>query len=143
MRACVLCFLLLCVLRSCLLCVLHLLDMPPVRRRSTPPPSVAPYTLPSPSPPRAFTFAPNVAAESFNEPPPLIVPQESTLFPSADPASVSRKPSHARKKPDDWIPRPPNAFILFRSEVRSARTDTGCITHSPGSLSRVSMFRVM
>ena len=104
--------------------------MPAIRRSATPPPSTAPYAVPPPrpcvdprsSPPHLFTFAPNVAAESYNEPPPLIVPRESTLFPSApldgDGGPAPRKASHARKKPDDWIPRPPNAFILFRSEVR-------------------------
>lgn len=77
-----------------------------------------PYSLPARA---TFTFAPNVAAETYNDLPPLIEPPESTLFPPAAAPAAPRKTSHAKKRPDDWIPRPPNAFILFRSEVRTPR----------------------
>ncbi|KZT70002.1 hypothetical protein DAEQUDRAFT_725986 [Daedalea quercina L-15889] len=61
-----------------------------------------------------FAFAPNVTPVSFNDPKASVGPlPESSLFPSCD--VPPRKLTHSRKKPEDHIPRPPNAFILFRS----------------------------
>lgn len=49
-------------------------------------------------------------------PPPLVDPIDNfILFPPADDCPPPRKPTHSKKKPEDHIPRPPNAFILFRS----------------------------
>jgi hypothetical protein len=50
-------------------------------------------------------------------PPPLIdaPPCEYILFPPADDCVAPRRAGHSKKKPEDHIPRPPNAFILFRS----------------------------
>ena len=43
-------------------------------------------------------------------------PAEPTLFPHAAPElDAPRKPTHQKKKAENHIPRPPNAFILFRS----------------------------
>lgn len=50
---------------------------------------------------------------------------ESSLFPSADPAAASRRSGHTKKKPANHIPRPPNAFILFRSAfIKSQHVST-------------------
>ncbi|KAH9836288.1 uncharacterized protein C8Q71DRAFT_761656 [Rhodofomes roseus] len=61
-----------------------------------------------------FAFAQNITPGSYNDPNPSFgsVP-ESSLFPSCD--VPPRKVTHSRKKPEDHVPRPPNAFILFRS----------------------------
>ncbi|GLB42634.1 putative high mobility group [Lyophyllum shimeji] len=48
-------------------------------------------------------------------PPPLVDPSDFIFFPPADYSAPPRKPAHSKKKPEDHIPRPPNAFILFRS----------------------------
>jgi hypothetical protein len=66
-----------------------------------------------------ITFAPNVTPVTFDDGPPPLVdapPCEYILFPpSNDCHPAPRRPGHSKKKPDDHIPRPPNAFILFRS----------------------------
>ncbi|KAF8635756.1 hypothetical protein AX15_000366 [Amanita polypyramis BW_CC] len=67
----------------------------------------------------SFLFAPNVTPGTFmktEEVEPLELPQsDSMLFPCPDDLSQCRRPGHGRRKPEDHIPRPPNAFILFRS----------------------------
>ena len=66
----------------------------------------------------AITFAPTVTPVTFDDgPPPLVDPPscEYIMFPPADDAVAPRRAGHSKKRPDDHIPRPPNAFILFRS----------------------------
>ncbi|GJJ15257.1 hypothetical protein Clacol_009533 [Clathrus columnatus] len=114
--------------------------MPPVRTESLN--SAVQIEMPYLVPSRGITFAPNIAAETYNEPPELIVPPESTLFPSTDPSSnefssISRKSSHSKKRPDDWIPRPPNAFILFRSEFIKRQHVPGDVEANHGNLSKI------
>ncbi|KDQ54220.1 hypothetical protein JAAARDRAFT_209377 [Jaapia argillacea MUCL 33604] len=67
--------------------------------------------------PQAIAFAPNVTPGTFTEPCfAADAPPESTLFPpNEDLNSSSRRVAHGKKKPENHIPRPPNAFILFRS----------------------------
>ncbi|KAF5334006.1 hypothetical protein D9611_015100 [Ephemerocybe angulata] len=86
----------------------------------------------------AIAFAPNVTPGTFNDPPPPLADEpisESLLFPtetseSTVASSSSRKPLHGRKKPENYIPRPPNAFILFRSAfIRSRHVSTGVETN--------------
>ncbi|KAK2460818.1 hypothetical protein APHAL10511_007288 [Amanita phalloides] len=65
-------------------------------------------------------FAPNVTPGTFlkiEETEPLQLPQcDSLLFPCSDDSVVPiRRHGHSKRKPEDHIPRPPNAFILFRS----------------------------
>lgn len=62
----------------------------------------------------AFSSAP----VTFDDgPPPLVDPCDFILFPPTinDDCPPARRPAHSKKKPEDHIPRPPNAFILFRS----------------------------
>ena len=66
----------------------------------------------------SIAFAPNVTPGTFNDPPSPSSDSsaESLLFPaSADSNAGTRRAAHAKKKPENHIPRPPNAFILFRS----------------------------
>ncbi|KAI0783717.1 hypothetical protein C8Q75DRAFT_414681 [Abortiporus biennis] len=67
--------------------------------------------------PASIAFAPNITPGTFNDPPtPVDPPAESMLFPPNGEAPASNKRNaHSKKKPVDHIPRPPNAFILFRS----------------------------
>ncbi|TFK46522.1 hypothetical protein OE88DRAFT_1667529 [Heliocybe sulcata] len=74
------------------------------------------WTTPvEPSTPQAIAFASNLTPDTFNESPPPESLPESTLFPAPDGSGDSPRPTHTKKKPDNHIPRPPNAFILFRS----------------------------
>ncbi|THU93223.1 hypothetical protein K435DRAFT_197172 [Dendrothele bispora CBS 962.96] len=86
------------------------------------------------------SFAPNLTPITFNEPGPdglssAPIP-ESNLFPFVDESSSSsttcsgRRPAHSKKKPENHIPRPPNAFILFRSSfIKSQHVSTGVETN--------------
>lgn len=52
-----------------------------------------------------FSDPPSGAAASF----------EPILFPTSGSECSARRPTHGKKRGEDHIPRPPNAFILFRS----------------------------
>lgn len=67
---------------------------------------------------QAIAFATAVTPDTYLDPPsPQDPPAEGMLFPppATDLPSPSRRVGHAKKKPENHIPRPPNAFILFRS----------------------------
>ena len=52
------------------------------------------------------------------------------LFPTPTAECSSRRPTHSKKRPDDHIPRPPNAFILFRSSfIKNQHVSTGVETN--------------
>lgn len=75
------------------------------------------------------SFTTNITPVTFNDgPPPLVDPPatETILFPpSEDAPPASRRPTHSKKKPENHIPRPPNAFILFRSSfIKSQHVST-------------------
>ena len=73
-------------------------------------------------------FTPNMTPIAFTDlPPPLVdaPPTEFILFPPPDDSSPPRRQTHTKKKPDNHIPRPPNAFILFRSSfIKSQHVST-------------------
>ncbi|KAJ7127111.1 hypothetical protein C8R44DRAFT_780430 [Mycena epipterygia] len=77
-------------------------------------------------------FAPNLTESAFADLPPLVdapdvptSPSDSFIFADDSCASPSRRSVHTRKKSDNHIPRPPNAFILFRSSfIKSQRVST-------------------
>ncbi|KAF5313449.1 hypothetical protein D9611_008675 [Ephemerocybe angulata] len=79
----------------------------------------------------AIAFAPNVTPGTFNDPPPPLADEpisESLLFPTE--TSESTVASSSSQKPENYIPRPPNAFILFRSAfIRSRHVSTGVETN--------------
>lgn len=53
---------------------------------------------------------------TFNDPPSgADASFEAILFPSPGSECSNRRPTHGKKRGEDHIPRPPNAFILFRS----------------------------
>ncbi|KAI9062083.1 hypothetical protein FKP32DRAFT_1612755 [Trametes sanguinea] len=67
---------------------------------------------------QSIAFAPNITPGTFNDPPsPADALPDSLLFPASDEdgAAARRGAAHGKKKPENHIPRPPNAFILFRS----------------------------
>lgn len=64
---------------------------------------------------------------AWDDLPPLVdaPPTEFIMFPPPADASTPRKQPHSKKKPDNHIPRPPNAFILFRSSfIKSQHVST-------------------
>ncbi|KAG2017277.1 specific transcriptional repressor [Coprinopsis cinerea AmutBmut pab1-1] len=62
--------------------------------------------------------------------PPYPPPGEFILFPPAEEKAPARKTPHSKKKPENHIPRPPNAFILFRSSfIKSQHVSTSVETN--------------
>lgn len=80
----------------------------------------------------AFCFAPNMTPITFNEPPALVDQPDGydgPLFPVNDCPSTRKQP-HSKKKPEGHVPRPPNAFILFRSSfIKSQHVSTDIETN--------------
>ncbi|KAG6916360.1 hypothetical protein DXG01_007196 [Tephrocybe rancida] len=72
------------------------------------------------------SFNPEISPMLFDDgPPPLVDRPEFILFPPTQVDPPARKPAHSKKKPEDHIPRPPNAFILFRSSfIKSQHVST-------------------
>ncbi|KAF9049087.1 hypothetical protein BJ165DRAFT_1308383, partial [Panaeolus papilionaceus] len=63
----------------------------------------------------------------YDGPPPLVdaPATEFILFPPPEDIPAPRRQPHSKKKPDNHIPRPPNAFILFRSSfIKSQHVST-------------------
>ncbi|KAF8657842.1 hypothetical protein AX16_002158 [Volvariella volvacea WC 439] len=102
------------------------------------------WTMPvEPTDPSGISFATAVTPSTFTaandssvfddmpplvDAPPLAPTSEFILFPPAEEASKSssqRRTTHTKKKPENHIPRPPNAFILFRSSfIKSQHVST-------------------
>ncbi|KAG9308222.1 hypothetical protein JVU11DRAFT_12239 [Chiua virens] len=75
---------------------------------------------------QSIAFAPNVTPVTFNDPPSGAEASfEPILFPSPGSEGSTRRPTHSKKRGEDHIPRPPNAFILFRSSfIKSQHVST-------------------
>ena len=73
-------------------------------------------------------FTPNMTSITFTDSPPPLVDAPSSefiLFPPPDDGLPPRRQAHTKKKPENHIPRPPNAFILFRSSfIKSQHVST-------------------
>jgi len=85
------------------------------------------WTMPvEPPTPSSIAFAPALTPVTFNDPSPVVdATSEPTLFPPPDDCPSPRRTGHSKKKPDNHIPRPPNAFILFRSSfIKSQHVST-------------------
>ncbi|KAJ8462129.1 hypothetical protein ONZ51_g11101 [Trametes cubensis] len=81
---------------------------------------------PTPSP-RALTFAPNVT------------PGTTALFPPTAPqnAPTRRRLPPGKRLSQGYIPRPPNAFMLFRANFVRQKHVPGSIETNHGSLSKI------
>lgn len=87
-----------------------------------------------------FVFTPTITPVTFDEgPPPLVDPPscEYILFPPADDCAAPRRAGHSKKKPEDHIPRPPNAFILFRSSFIKGNHVSSEVETNHSTLSKI------
>jgi hypothetical protein len=94
--------------------------------------------------PKGVTFAPNVTPVTFVEPENDSLDSDpssptSSLFP---PALTQSAPSRKRCPPgkrrsQGYIPRPPNAFMLFRADFVRQKHVPGSIETNHGSLSKI------
>jgi len=94
--------------------------------------------------PKGVTFAPNVTPVTFVEPDSDSLYSDpssptSTLFPPATtPAPPSRKRCPpGKRRSQGYIPRPPNAFMLFRADFVRQKHVPGSIETNHGSLSKI------
>jgi hypothetical protein len=94
--------------------------------------------------PKGVTFAPNVTPVTFVEPDNDTLESDpesptSTLFPPVDtPAPPSRKRCPpGKRRSQGYIPRPPNAFMLFRADFVRQKHVPGSIETNHGSLSKI------
>ena len=77
---------------------------------------------------------------TFDEGPPPLVdapPSEYILFPPAGDCVAPRRAGHSKKKPEDHIPRPPNAFILFRSSFIKGNHVSSEVETNHSTLSKI------
>ena len=95
-------------------------------------------TIESVSASQQIAFAPAVTPGTFTEDP-FVDGTESTtsLFPSNADGTAPRKPGHGKKKAEDHIPRPPNAFILFRSSFIKSRHVSTEVETNHSTLSKI------
>ncbi|KAH8082806.1 hypothetical protein BXZ70DRAFT_585377 [Cristinia sonorae] len=103
-------------------------------------------TSPRPSP-KAVVFAPNVTPGTFTEPEPSIdedtqlppSPSDALFPPSLNPDNTQsrRRVPPGKRRSQGYIPRPPNAFMLFRADFVRQKHVPGSIETNHGSLSKI------
>ncbi|KAJ7776613.1 hypothetical protein DFH07DRAFT_798743 [Mycena maculata] len=83
------------------------------------------WTLPvEPVEESGIGFVPNLTESTFSDLPPHVDAPDTPISPYPC-ASPLRRSVHTQKKSETHIPRPPNAFILFRSSlIKSQRVST-------------------
>ncbi|THH30598.1 hypothetical protein EUX98_g3573 [Antrodiella citrinella] len=87
---------------------------------------------------QSIAFAPNVTPGTFNDPPsPTDLPSESMLFPLGGNEASGKRNGHSKKKPENHIPRPPNAFILFRSSFIKGQVVSSEVETNHSTLSKI------
>ncbi|KAH9921250.1 uncharacterized protein BXZ73DRAFT_91853 [Epithele typhae] len=102
------------------------------------------YGINSSLSPRALTFAPNVTPGTYVETDDdldqsSISPESaSTLFPPTEPTAPTRRRLPPGKRlSQGYIPRPPNAFMLFRANFVRQKHVPGSIETNHASLSKI------
>lgn len=99
------------------------------------------WTTPvDPSTAQTVAFTPAVTPITFYDPPsPEDPPSTGMLFPpTGEVLSPTRARSgHAKKKPENHIPRPPNAFILFRSSFIKNQHVSSDVETNHSTLSKI------
>ncbi|CAL1698915.1 unnamed protein product [Somion occarium] len=103
-----------------------------------------PPLVDNPYPPMTFTFAMNMTPITYGTSPgsfevvPETTPQSKFIYsPPSSPILEPMKSSHAKKRDASYIPRPPNAFILFRSSFIRAQHIPGKIEGNHSALSKI------
>lgn len=87
---------------------------------------------------QSIAFAPNVTPGTFNDPPsPTDLPSESMFFPFSANEAPGKRNGHSKKKPENHIPRPPNAFILFRSSFIKGQVVSSEVETNHSTLSKI------
>lgn len=103
-----------------------------------------PPLVDNPYPSMTFTFAANMTPITYSTDPSglemaseTIVPSAYTISPDVYPVVAETRTSHSKKKDSTHIPRPPNAFILFRSSFIKAQHIPEKIEGNHSALSKI------
>ena len=83
-----------------------------------------------------ISFAPNVTPGTFNAPTPHHSGSDA-LSPVLEGSTGARRSGHSRKKSTNHIPRPPNAFILFRSSFIKSQHVSSEVETNHSTLSKI------
>ncbi|KAH9482015.1 Repressor ROX1 [Psilocybe cubensis] len=94
---------------------------------------------PEPTNGSEVSFTSAMTSWSFSDtPPPLVdAPSEFVMFPPEGDAAAPRRQPHSKKKPENHIPRPPNAFILFRSSFIKSQHVSTAVETNHSTLSKI------
>ena len=103
-----------------------------------------PPLVDNPLPPMTFTFTTQLpplgySIDGANDdgPPELVAPEMAMDSPPGTPMFGPTRASHAKRRDASYIPRPPNAFILFRSSFIRAQHIPGEIEGNHSALSKI------
>lgn len=102
-----------------------------------------PPLVENPYPSMTFTFAANMTPITYSTDPMSIDATQEQVFPSfaisSEPSTpqLETRTSHHKKKDANHIPRPPNAFILFRSSFVKAQHIPEKIEGNHSALSKI------
>ncbi len=103
-----------------------------------------PPLVDAPLPPMTFTFTTQLPPISYSiggpygdVPAEEPAPDAAMDSPPGTPMLAPTRTSHSKKRDASYIPRPPNAFILFRSSFIRAQRIPGEIEGSHSALSKI------
>lgn len=96
------------------------------------------WAPPVESTPQNIEFTPNVTPTTFtDDTPPLLQPATAYIFPPEEEAFANENPKPRGRKGSGYIPRPPNAFILFRSSFIKSQHVTSEVETNHSTLSKI------
>ena len=109
----------------------HLDGMPPLVDN--------PIPLPNPNEPMSFTFFTDMTPITpiFEMAPDPAEQEPAPFAPSPAPPAADTRSSHGKKRDASYIPRPPNAFILFRSSFIKSQQVPGKVEGNHSTLSKI------
>ncbi|TCD63373.1 hypothetical protein EIP91_005628 [Steccherinum ochraceum] len=103
-----------------------------------------PPLVDNPYPSMTFTFSAEMSPITYSTDPtrfevlPDVQPEQAATFsPPTSPALGPTRVTHSKKRDASYIPRPPNAFILFRSSFIRAEHIPGKIEGNHSALSKI------
>ena len=96
------------------------------------------WTAPVESSPQTIEFTPNVTPTTFtDDTPPPLQPATAYIFPPEEEPFANDNPKPRGRKGSGYIPRPPNAFILFRSSFVKSQHVTSEVETNHSTLSKI------
>lgn len=87
---------------------------------------------------QTIEFTPNVTPTTFtDDSPPPLQPATAYIFPPEEETFANENPKPRGRKGSGYIPRPPNAFILFRSSFIKSQHVTSEVETNHSTLSKI------